>query len=49
MISYVVGYCLATVLLLFCIVQLARQKQPRIFVLTRAAAFIAGQERHPKR
>src|SRR5215470_3835014 len=38
MISYVVGYCLATVLLLFCIVQLARQKQPRIFVLTRAAA-----------
>jgi hypothetical protein len=39
----IVLYCLASALLLFCIVQLSRQKQPKIFGLTRAAAFIAGQ------
>lgn len=45
----IVGYCLASALLLFCILQLSRQKQPKIFALTRTAAFIAGQPRYPKR
>jgi uncharacterized caspase-like protein len=44
--SSAVGYSLATALLLFCIIQLSRQKRPTIFVLTRAAAFIAGEARH---
>ncbi len=45
----VVGYSLATALLLFSMIQLSRLKQPTIFFLTRAAVFIAGQADHPRR
>jgi hypothetical protein len=47
--SAVVGYCVAIALLILCIIQLARQKQPRIFILTRIAVLMAGWARPAKR
>jgi hypothetical protein len=44
----VCGYCLATGLLILCVVQFARLKQPKIFTLTRVAFFIAYRGSSPR-